>query len=200
MNSQLSRSASHVANNAKAIAEPALPYITSGLKSINNYMERLPEEREKNDQQIEKRREQLSAPIDWKKFLLGAAADPGFSLKEHLSNSFKDAGTNSMQSMADGMKAQRETVMSEATSIADQIKALFGFTVSPTIQPTFVAPGGAPVSGRGGPVTSASAVNLTQNISSPNSRAAGRAAMREQNRSVRNAKNRSLADTGGNIP
>lgn len=113
------------------------------------------------------------------------------------------AAAASMSAYNNALAAEGEEAKSTAQSIADSIKAMLGFTVSPTINPTFVTPGGGTTTtntgggtGQQSSVSTNSNVKLTQNISSPNSRVAALRSQREANRSVRMAQSRALGDIG----
>jgi len=125
--------------------------------------------------------------------------DGGISLRPEQKNTVLDQIISNVE-LEGGEEAKEE-----ADSIADYIKSILGFTVSPTIKPTFISPDG----GKGGSVpagggtgqqssvqNSSSNVKLTQNISSPNSRVAAIRSQREANRSVRMAQSRALGDIG----
>lgn len=114
------------------------------------------------------------------------------------------AAAASMDSYNAALSAGGDQATAEAMSIADRIKAALGFTVSPTISPTYIQPstgGVQPTSGTGDKQSSitssqSSSVRLTQHISSPNSRVAALRAQREANRSIRMAQARALGDLG----
>lgn len=214
VNSQYDRFASNIAKKAKAYAEPLLPFIQDVLRKASEQMEKSPEQVEKERLQLlDRERAKRAGPVggqplykdimdglsgvNWDKFLYGAAADPGFDMKKHFAIDLRPSGENSMQSMAEGIRAQRETVAAEAQGIAEQLRAILGITISPTIQPTFIPPaGGPPAPGKQSSISTSGNVKVTQNISSPNAHAAARRAQREQNRAVRHAQAGSLADTG----
>ena len=137
----------------------------------------------------------------WKSWLLGKAADPDFSLKDQMGISLRPPAQQSMGEYNDALAVEGEKAVEEAQSIADRIKAMLGFTVSPTIQPTYVAPagaGGADV-GKQSSLQSNSNVRLTQNITSPNPKQAAMRSVREQNRQIRSAQARSLSGIGRSI-
>ncbi len=125
--------------------------------------------------------------------------DGGISLRPDQKNSVLDQIISNVE-LEGGEEAKEE-----AESIADYIKSILGFTVSPTVKPTFISPdgggsGGVPAGGGTGQQSSvqnsSSNVKLTQNISSPNSRMAAIRAQREANRNVRMAQSRALGDIG----
>lgn len=191
VSSQTARFSSHIAKNAKAVAEPALPYIEAGLRLVNEFMESRPTPEERDAQAL-KRYQMVNQPFDWNSFLYGAAAKPGFSFKDHMAIDLRPTGEEAMVGLNEGIQAQQGPVLAQAQSIADQIKAMFGFTVSPTIQPTFIPPGGGGMVGNpiGGKVT------VNNNITTPNAGAAARKVVSEQNRKIQGAKARSLSSTG----
>ena len=114
------------------------------------------------------------------------------------------AAAAGMDSYNSALSAGGDQATAEAMSIADRIKAALGFTVSPTISPTYIQPstgGVQPTAGtseKHSSLTSSQSGNLklTQHISSPNSRVAALRAQREANRSVRMAQSRALGDIG----
>ena len=132
----------------------------------------------------------------WRKFLLGKGADADFNLREHLGIDLKATAEQSMQGYNEGLAAEGERAAQEAQSIADRIKSMLGFTVSPVIAPTFVPPSGAPAaSGQQSSIQPMS--NKTTNyITSPNPQHAALKASRAQARAIQQAQARSLADTG----
>lgn len=112
----------------------------------------------------------------------------------------------SMNSYRDALATEGKKAEAEAQGIADRIRAIFGFTVSPTIAPTFVAPGAAPAPSAGPPATekhsslSPTTTNtFNQTITSPNSKMAAVRSRRENARSVRRAQARSLYDIGRSL-
>nr|WP_280531096.1 phage tail tape measure protein [Shinella yambaruensis] len=113
------------------------------------------------------------------------------------------AASASMSAYTSALAAEGEEAKSTAQSIADSIKAMLGFTVSPTISPTYIPAGSAGTSNAGSEkhtsVQQSTGVKLTQNISSPNSKHAAMRSVREQNRAIRQAQARSYAETGRNL-
>ncbi len=210
VNSQYDRLSSHVAKTAKSLAEPILPYLEKALRYANEQIEKdhwtnIVEKGEKEDDEAAAGRrksvtdwvKKTGSGIDWNSFLFGEAADPNFDLKKHFAIDLRPSGENSMQSMAEGIQAQRETVAAAAQGIAEQLRSILGITITPTIQPTFVPPAGAPAApGKQSALTPGGNLKVTQNISSPNARGAARHAQREQNRAIRHAQAGSFADTG----
>lgn len=161
------------------------------------------------------------------RFLWGAAAEPGFKAREHFgiqANSnrrpgflgaldetkemkpaadFGASAEKSMRGYTDALSAEGENAENEAMSIADRIKSLLGFTVSPVIAPTYVepsrsvGPGGqsSPAPGQQSSV-SPSSYRINQTINAPNPQQAALRVRREQAREIRQAQSRSLYDTG----
>ena len=81
-------------------------------------------------------------------------------------------------------------------AIADELKARFSFTATPTIAPTFSAAQAAPASARGGGAANGpTTINQRINGTSDPVRTA-RAVTREQNRAIRSARARALHDLG----
>ncbi len=201
VNSQFSRFTSHMAAGAKSFAEPMLPFMEAILANINDRLEMTDEQVQASRETLSSNRQGATAAYgakrskegyDWNRILFGAAADPGFSLKDHMAIDLRPTGEEAMVGLNEGIQAQQGAVLAQAQSIADQIKAMFGFTVSPTIQPTFIPPSGGGVVGN----PASGKITVNNNISSPNPKAAGRAAVREQNRRIQVAKARSLSSTG----
>jgi TP901 family phage tail tape measure protein len=114
-----------------------------------------------------------------------------------LSGDLRPEAEASMRGYVEGLASEGAVAEQEAASIADRIKALLGFTVSPTIAPTYVAPGSsggsdaAPATAgeRHSSLQSSQNLRVTQNITSPNPSHAAAKARREQARAV----NRSFA-------
>ncbi len=131
------------------------------------------------------------------RFLYGSAADPEFDAKEHFGINLRPSAQSSMEAYSEGLAEGGVKAEQEAQSIADRIKALLGFTVSPVIAPTY-----APPAGNGGSTGNQTSLptpggtKVTQNIYSPNSRQAAMRAQREQNRAVRQASARTFGGTG----
>lgn len=144
----------------------------------------------------EKVEEQESYP--WKKLFFGAAGEEGFSLKEHLGVNLRGTAENAMQGYNEALAAEGEKAASEAQSIAERIKTLLGFTVSPTITPNFTPPAAAPAPAgeKHSSLQQSSNVRLTQNIAAPNPKLAALRSRREQGRAISQAQARSLYDIG----
>ncbi|NBN76826.1 hypothetical protein GWI72_00925 [Microvirga tunisiensis] len=117
-----------------------------------------------------------------------------------LSDDLRPEAEASMRGYVEGLASEGAAAEQEAASIADRIKALLGFTVSPTIAPTYVAPGSPGSSGgsdaapatageRHSSLQSSQNLRVTQHITSPNPSHAAAKARREQARAV----NRSFA-------
>lgn len=140
------------------------------------------------------------APTAMQRFLYGAAAEPNFDLKTTMGVDLKGTAEQSMGGFTEGLTAEGEKAKAEASGIADYIKSILGFTVSPTIAPTFVPPPSAgsfvPASEKHSSLQNSSSLNLTQNISTPNPKLAALKARRDQARAIQQAKARSLHDVG----
>lgn len=110
------------------------------------------------------------------------------------------AASEAMGAYTKALANEGEKAKAEASSIADYIKSILNFSVSPTIAPTFVAPssGGAsaPASEKHSSLQNSSSMNLTQNIVTPNPKLAALKARRDQARAIQQAKARSLHDIG----
>lgn len=153
----------------------------------------------------DERDEQKAQPSVLQRFLFGRAAEPDFDFRQEMGINLRGTAEQSMGGYNEALASEGEKAKAEAQSIADYIKSILGFTVSPTISPTYVAPGGVggaqPTAGAGekqSSITSSqsSNVKLTQHISSPNSRVAALRAQREADRSVRMAQSRAFSDMG----
>ncbi|MCO5083095.1 MAG: phage tail tape measure protein [Rhizobiaceae bacterium] len=117
------------------------------------------------------------------------------------------AAEQSMESYNDALQAQGQEAIGIAQGIADSIRAMLGFTVSPTIQPRLVGPkggggqaggagnGGAP-RGTGGRQTASLAPVNNYNIRTSNPQVAARRVQAEQNRQVRLAQWNAIGDMG----
>ncbi|PWE52255.1 hypothetical protein DEM27_31910 [Metarhizobium album] len=154
----------------------------------------------------DERDEEKARPSGQQRLLFGRGpADPDFDFRQDMGINLRGTAEQSMGGYNEALAAEGEKAKAEAQGIADYIKSILGFTVSPTISPTYVSPGGVggaqPTSGTGekhSSVTSSqsSNVKLTQHISSPNSRVAALRAQREADRSVRMAQSRAFSDMG----
>lgn len=148
-------------------------------------------------------RDERAGPSGLQRFLFDRAAQPGFSLKDQLGIDLRPAAEDSMKGYNDGLATEGQKAAQEAMSIADRIKAALGFTVSPTIAPTFMPPAStAPAEPKGKQAASLqvpSTVKVAQYFPGGNARLASMRAQREQNRSIRMASARSLSDTGGKL-
>lgn len=132
----------------------------------------------------------------WKKLLLGSAADPDFNFRKAMGINLRPTAESSMQGYNDGLAAEGEKAAQEATSIAERIKAILGFTVSPTISPNFTPPAAPATGEKHSSLQQSSNVKLTQNIASPNPKLAAVRSRREQARAISQAQARSLYDVG----
>lgn len=126
----------------------------------------------------------------------------------NLRPQLEGAARESMDGFNEALEAEGQKALGIAESIAARIKAIFSFTVTPTIAPTFggaapaapsaPAPSGAP--GKQSSLlkpTSGSKFALTQNIyGTGDSRAIARRVLREQDRAVRRVQAAALHDTG----
>lgn len=203
-NSQKDILTSQAAKRVKDVASPILPTLTKVTKDAAAALERSDEAQIRQNQidamvkLIPNGAGKPKGPSSLKRFLLGAGADEGFSLKDHLGIDLKPTAEDSMQGYNEGLAAEGEKAAAEAQSIADRIRAMLGFTVSPTITPTFTPPAAAPAPAgeKHSSLQNSSNVRLTQNISAPNPKLAGIRSRREQARAIQQAQARSLYDLG----
>ena len=208
-NSQKDRVLSNVGKRIKDAAAPFLPFLTGVSKAAADAMEQAEDARvrKENEEKLFKVLFSALPKADaagqagtdtpwWKKALFGKAAEPGFDLKQHLRIDLGPQAQSAMQGYNEALAAGGETAMQEAQSIADQLKAILGFTVSPTISPVIVPPsGGSAPTGQQSSIQPMS--NKTTNyITSPNPQHAAVKASRAQARAIQQAQARSLADTG----
>jgi TP901 family phage tail tape measure protein len=207
LNSQGARLTSNVGQNLKDAAAPLLPFLTSAARAISEAIEQT-REKQQNDPLavapsggmiqegmrlwLEHTAPNRKEPSTIDRFLWGKAADPDFNAREHFGNSLRPTAQTSMEGYRQGLAEEGAKAEQEAQSIADRIKALLGFTVSPVISPTYVPPGGAPSSPAPGQQSSLSPANINQTINSPNAMHAGR----QSARNIQRAQARSLYDTG----
>jgi|GEM_PF-2871966 len=112
-----------------------------------------------------------------------------------VTRKLEPAGAEAGARFAEALKAEAE----KAGATADQLKARFSFTATPTIKPSFSAVPGplTPIPQRGGarPDPGPAVIHQTINGSADPMRTA-RYATREQNRAIRRARNRALHDLG----
>lgn len=132
----------------------------------------------------------------WKKLFLGDAAKTDFNFRDAMGINLRPTAENSMQGYNEGLAAEGEKAAAEAMSIAERIKAILGFTVSPTISPNFTPPAAPATGEKHSSLQQSSNVKLTQNISSPNPKLAAVRSRREQARAISQAQARSLYDVG----
>ncbi len=200
VNSQAERLFSNVWGGVKSFAQPALPIVGAALKSINDRIEMSDEEAQAARDKLANNRQGATSAYgakrgkesyDWTSFLHGSDVDGRINFADAMGLDLRPVGEEAMQGLGSGIEAQRDPVIAAAAYIADEIKAMFGFTVTPTIQPTFLPPNG----GSGG-IQNGDKISVTNHITTPNARAAGRAAVKEQNRRIQGAKARSLSSTG----
>jgi TP901 family phage tail tape measure protein len=139
-------------------------------------------------------------------------ADPGLALQRYLglplgasvpvplpkpkldkmTGTLGAAGTSAGREFATALGAEAE----RAGAIADELKARFSFTATPTITPSFSAAQASPTSARGGGAgVGPTTINQRINGGADPVRTA-RAVNREQNRAIRAARARALHDTG----
>lgn len=225
LNSQKDRFLSNIGKNVKDVANPILPALTKVMRDISEAMENNREEVTR-DETYEKlfgvffppkvSNEKLKAayqqygqsrmegerggPSRLKRFLFGDAAENGFNLKDQMGISLRPTAEQSMSSYNDALSQEGAKAQDIAQNIADSIKAMLGFTVSPTISLTYVPAGsaGATVE-KHSSVQQSTGVKLTQHISSSNAKHAAARSIKEQNRAIRQANARSYAGTGRSI-
>lgn len=201
-NSQKDRLLATTGQRIKDGAAPVLPFITKITKDAADAMQRQEEETARRDnlerafdvmfKQLPKKEQQPA----WQRFLFGDAASPDFNLREHLGIDLGPTAQQSMQGYSEGLAAEGEKATQEAQSIADRIRQILGFTVTPTISPIMTPPAGtSPAPGQQSFVQPMS--NKTTNyITSPNPQHAAVRASRAQARAIQQAQARSLHDTG----
>lgn len=207
LNSQGSRLSSNVGQNIKDVAAPLLPFLTGAARAMSEAMEQAREQQQNNPVSmmpnggmiqeglrlwLEHTSSGRKEPSAIDRFLWGSAADPEFNAKEHFGISLKPSAQTSMEGYREGLAEEGAKAEQEAQSIADSIKALLGFTVSPVIAPTYVPPVGAPTSPAPGQQSSLSPASINQTINSPNAMHAGRQSARQ----IQRAQARTLYDTG----
>lgn len=234
-NSQKDRLSANVGENIKGIAAPLLPALEGAMRVLSSSMEAARKREEENPLAIAPATGMVQEairlftdqggpdrPSAWSKFWFGDAADPNFNLREHMAiggtspkaeapdadpAAFGQAAQTGMDAYNAALTAEGDKAASQAMGIADRIRSALGFTVSPTIAPTYIAPSSSPASG-GAPAPSAapekhssliqpSGSKTTQNFyGNTNARLAQVRARRESERAVRGSMGRSLADTG----
>lgn len=208
-NSQKDRVLSNVGKRIKDAAAPFLPFLTGVSKAAADAMEQAEDARvrKENEEKLFKVLFSALPKADaagqagndtpwWKKVLFGKAAEPGFDLKQHLGIDLGPQAQSAMQGYNEALAAGGETAMQEAQSIADQLKAILGFTVSPTISPVIVPPSGGSTPAGPQPSIQPMSNKTTNYITSPNPQHAALKASRAQARAIQQAQARSLADTG----
>jgi hypothetical protein len=121
--------------------------------------------------------------------------------------SSEDLATSAKQAM-DGynkeLAAGGNDAIGVTMSFVEKLKSMLNFTAGPTIKPNLVMPGSPTTPAAPSPakpeqhssLAPTGKVSLAQNFYNSNSRAAARAAIREQNRSIRMAQARALHDLG----
>ncbi|MBB4066285.1 phage tail tape measure protein [Gellertiella hungarica] len=208
LSSQSERLSANVGQNIKDLAAPLLPYLTSIARVMSQAMEDSRENQQKDPLSLVPNAPLIQEGIRiWlqhgatkpkgpsliDRFLYGQAADPDFDAKKHFGIDLRPSAENSMQSYTQGLAEQGAKAEQEAQGIAERIKALLGFTVSPVIAPTYVDPG-APSAPAATPAPTAPSQKNTfnQTITSPNSKHAAVQSARE----IRRAQARTLYDTG----
>ncbi|MEZ5782053.1 MAG: phage tail tape measure protein [Rhizobiaceae bacterium] len=129
-------------------------------------------------------------------------------LKQQLGAPMDGAAEQSMNGYNDALKSEGDEAVSIAGWIADSIRSMLGFTVSPTIQPRLVAPGGggqAGGAGNGGAprgvggrqtASATGGVTVNNNIRTSNPQLAARRAQAEANRRVSLAQWNAIGDMG----
>lgn len=207
LNSQGTRLTSNIGQNLKDAAAPLLPFLTGAARAMSEAMEQAREQQQNNPVSmmpnggmiqeglrlwLEHTSSGRKEPSAIDRFLWGSAADPEFNAKEHFGISLKPSAQTSMEGYREGLAEEGAKAEQEAQLIADRIKALLGFTVSPVIAPTYVPPAGAPTSPAPGQQSSLSPASINQTINSPNAMHAGRQSARQ----IQRAQARSLYDTG----
>ncbi|MCO5083411.1 MAG: phage tail tape measure protein [Rhizobiaceae bacterium] len=138
----------------------------------------------------------------------GADAAEIQNLKQKLGAPMDAAAEQSMDGYNKALQAEGQEAVSIAQSIADSIRSMLGFTVSPTIQPRLVAPGGggqAGGAGNGGAprgvggrqtASASPGVTVNNNIRTSNPQLAARRSQAEANRRVRLAQWNGIGDMG----
>lgn len=206
-NSQGARLSSNVGQNLKDAAAPLLPFLTSVARAVSEAIEQVREKQQSDPLAVapsggmmqeglrlwlEHTAPNRKEPSTIDRFLWGKAADPDFNAKEYFGNSLRPTAQTSMEGYRQGLAEEGVKAEQEAQSIADRIKALLGFTVSPVISPTYAPPAGVPSSPAPGQQSSLSPASINQTITSPNAMHAGRQSARQ----IQRAQARSLYDTG----
>ncbi|MBB4065694.1 phage tail tape measure protein [Gellertiella hungarica] len=208
LSSQSERLSANVGQDIKDLAAPLLPYLTSVARFISQAME----DRRENPQKdplslvpnaplfqegirlwLQNTSSKPKGPSLIDRFLYGKAADPEFDAKKHFGIDLRPSAESSMQGYTQGLAEQGAKAEQEAQGIAERIKALLGFTVSPVIAPTYVDPGAAAApAATPAPATPSQKNTFNQTITSPNSKHAAVQSARE----IRRAQARTLYDTG----
>lgn len=212
LNSQKDRLFSNLSGNIKDLAEPLLPILKGIVKAAADQIENARDQQETNPLSnfpgggtitealkmwLEHNAPGRKQPSAIDRFLYGDAAG-GIDLKEQMGINLGPTAQTSMQGYREGLVEEGAKAEQEAQSIADRIKALLGFTVSPVISPTYTAPGGPQSSPAPGERSSIHPTSnrINQTIISPNPQHAALRANRMQERGIRQAHARSFADTG----
>lgn len=116
-------------------------------------------------------------PSAIQRFLFGDAAGSGFDFKKHFGINLKSSAEDAMSGFNDGLREQGKISEEEAQAIADSLRSILNFSVSPTISPTIVPPAPAsPAPGQQSSINSGTQINQT--INSPNSQHAARSSAR----------------------
>jgi len=208
--SQKDRLTSNVGQNIKDMAAPLLPILTGMMRHISENIEKAREAPEKDPIAsvpgtalategmkliLQGTSSKGDQPSPLQRFLFGKGADKDFNLREHMGVDLRSTAQTSMDGYNEALTAEGAKAEGIASSIAESIKTMFGFTVSPTIQPTYVAPtggGAAATTGQQHTSVSPTSNRFNQTIVSPNSMHAARQSRRE----IQKAQARTLYDTG----
>lgn len=212
-NSQKDRLTSNVGQNIKDLAKPLLPVLTSVMRTISENIEAAREAPEKDPIKglpasgiaaeglklfLKGTASTGGEPSAIQRFLFGKGAEKDFNLREHMGVDLRGTAQSSMEGYNEALSAEGAKAQGIAGSIADSIKAMFGFTVTPTIQPTYVPPSGggaAATTGQQHTSISPTSNRFNQTIVSPNSMHAARQSRRE----IQKAQARTLYDTGRSL-
>lgn len=208
LNFQKQRLLSNVTKRIKDTAAPALSPLTRIAKDASDALERGEDavERQRTIDAIvghlpkQPKGAEQDRPPAWKRLLFGSAAEPGFDLKRQLGIDLRPSAEAAMDGYNAGLTEGGEQAKTEAKSIADELRAILGITVTPTISPVIApaspAPGTTSAPEKHSSLQQSSNVRLTQNIVSPNPKLAAVKARREQARAIEQARSRSFYDLG----